>query len=580
MGFCTFSKDANGTYTVVDNQFFIKYLPELDGFTVKIYLYGLYLCANGGDFDLAALAEVFKKTEEEVKDAFALLEEYDLVEIVSQSPFSVQYLPLRASAGKPKKIRYEKYADFNKELQRKMQKVGKFISADEYKKYMRFLEENAMQPQAFLLIAEYCINKQGESVTPSYLFNKAKKLITHGYVTYERVERALSNYNEHEGDLIAVFNAMSVYQRTPDDTDYAAYARWTEGLGFAKEGILTAAKRLKKGSMTALDLTLTELAEKGKLTGKEIESYLTERETLANLTFRLGRKLGVKVQNPAPYIDEYTQKWYEYGFEESSLLDLALFCLKTERSDFESMHALVKSLFKQGIISPDGVKAFLKERNAELKLFAKIQAACGARKNENNLSFIGVWKEWRFSDEMIIEAAKRSAASASPIAYMNKILSDWKQSEIFETEKIPVGGNSTGAGTASKGKTPVYGGYTNPAIEAANAKAERERYYSLLRENAQSRADKAWKKANGNARFKTVCAELSKMEHALAKAELFQPQTLPSLQKKQGELLAEKISLLGEMGIDERELSPQYVCAKCQDTGFLASGAACDCYKK
>ena len=41
----------------------------------------------------------------------------------------------------------------------------------------KFLEENEIQPQALLLIAEYCINKQGESVSPSYVFNKAKKFI-------------------------------------------------------------------------------------------------------------------------------------------------------------------------------------------------------------------------------------------------------------------------------------------------------------------------------------------------------------------------------------------------------------------
>jgi hypothetical protein len=81
--------------------------------------------------------------------------------------------------------------------------------------------------------------------------------------------------------------------------------------------------------MNSLDLTLEELAQKEKTDKTAVEDYLTQRETLASLTFRLGRKLGVKVQNPAPYIDEYVEKWYNYGFEDNSLLDLALFCMKT-----------------------------------------------------------------------------------------------------------------------------------------------------------------------------------------------------------------------------------------------------------
>ncbi len=580
MAFCSFSKDNDGSYTVLENKFITKYLPEADGFAVKVYLYGLYLCAHTeGDFSVASMAEVLRTTEEKIKEAFAVWEDYDLVQIFSKEPFAVQYLPVRSAIGKPKKVHYEQYAEFNKELQRKMQKVGKFISREEYVKYMRFLEDTSMQPQALLLVAEYCINKQGEAVSPSYVFNKAKKLLKGGYSSYEQVERALSNYNANEGTLIAVYNAMSIYQRTPDETDYALYDKWTEKLGFAKEGILAAAKKLTRGNMTSLDLTLEELAEKGKREGKEIERYLTHRSALANLAFRLGRKLGVKVQNPAPYVDEYLEKWYDYGFEESSLLDLALYCLKTERGNFEALGELLAQLFQAGIVAPEAVKRYLKEKNAEAKLFAKVQEICGGiRKNAANLSLISTWRSWNFNDEMILEAANRSAGSASPVPYMNKILSEWKQADIFAVKDIPAATHSTGAGAGSTPKNSFRGEYVNPSIEAANAKSARERYYSLLREKAQSKADKTLKKANANPRFKEITKELSKMEISLAKAEVFQPETLPALKAQQQALLNEKATLLAEMGVSPEQLVPQYACVKCKDTGFLPSGVACDCY--
>ena len=575
MAFCTFSKDYDNACTIVENKFITKYLPEADGFAVKVYLYGLFLCENAQtEFSLRSMAEVLRTSEEQVKEAFAFWEDYDLVEILSADPFTVQYLPVRSSVGKPKRIRYEQYADFNKELQRKLQKVGKFVSAGDYIKYMRFLEENDMQAQAFLLVTEYCVNKHGEAISPSCIFNKAKKLIRNGCTTYEQVEKALSNYNVHEADVIAVFNALSIYQRSPDESDYALYAKWTEKLGFAKNGILAAAKKLKRGSLNSLDLTLDELAEKGKLDAKEIEQYLTDREMLATLTFRLGRKLGVKVQNPATYIDEYVEKWYAYGFEESSLLDIALFCLKTERGSFEYMHETVKGLFKDGIVSVDGVKAFLKDKNAELKLFTKIQAICGSlRKSETNLSMISAWREWKFNDEMILEAAKRSASSASPIPYMNKILSEWKQGGVYALNAIP----SATPTPSGNGKTHTF---VNPIVEDINAKADRERYYALLREQALKRVDKAVAKANENKRFKTITAELAKLEIALAKAEVFEPANLPALEKQKFELLAERKEILTVLGIHESELVPQFVCVKCSDTGFLPNGKACDCYNK
>ena len=574
MAFCSFSKDTDNTYTIIENKFITKYLPEADGFAVKVYLYGLYLCENTStDFSASAMAEVLKTTEQKIFEAFSFWQDYDLVEILCKEPLTVQYLPVRSAVGRPKKVRYEQYTDFNKELQRKLQKVGKFISANDYVKYMHFLEENNIQPQAFLLIAEYCINKQGESVSPSYIFNKAKKLIRNGLTTYEQVEKELSSYNAHEGDVLAIFAAMSLFQTTPDESDYALYKKWTETLGFTKDGILLAAKRLKRGSMTALDLSLEELAEKGKKETKEIEAYLNDRDVLANLTFRIGRKLGAKINNPTPYIDEYVEKWYTYGFEETSLLDVALFCLKTARGDFDSMHAVVQNLFNEGIVSQESVKDYLKGKNDELKLFAKIQDVCGSiRKNATNLSLIKTWRDWKFSDDMILEAAKRSATSASPIPYMNKILSDWKRQEIFAIKDIP-------DAPANNATTSAPRGYVNPAIADINAKSDRERYYALLREKAQTRAERFLAKANANARFKEITTELSKMEFTLAKAEVFEPASLPALKAQKRDLLAERKSILAELGIEENELTPQFTCKKCSDTGFLPNGAACNCYK-
>ena len=289
----------------------------------------------------------------------------------------------------------------------------------------------------------------------------------------------------------------------------------------------------------------------------------------------MGRKLGVKVQNPAAYIDEYTEKWYSYGFEENSLLDIALYCLKTERGDFECMHETVYSLFKNGVVSADGVKAYLKDKNNELKLFTKIQAVCGGlRKSAANLELVSTWQSWGFEESMILEAAKRSASGSNPIPYMNKILSDWKQKSVFALDAIPAPPASTAQSGNSTPRTFVH-----PSVDAANAKAERERYYALLREKAQSVADKFLAKANENARFKEIAKELSKMEIALAKAEVFEPAKLPTLKAEKKALLTERKQILANLGIEEKQLVPQFSCSRCLDTGFLPDGTACNCYK-
>ena len=574
MAFCSFSKDCDGnSFVTVENKFITKYLPETDGLAVKVYLYGLYLCKNAdADFSIESMAEVLRVSAEDIVSAFTIWEDYDLVQIVSKQPFVVQYLPVKSAVGKPKRVRYEQYADFNAELQRKMQKVGKFVSAGDYLKYMRFLEETSMQPHALLLVADYCIAKQGEAVSPSYVFNKARVMLKNGLSTYEQVERELSKINANKDNVLAVFNALGGLNRAPDEDDYALYRAWTENMGFDKDGILVVAKKTKRGSMSALNLVLKELLDKNKTDSKELESYLNERESLTTLTFRIARKLGIKISNPATYVDEYVEKWSTYGFEESSLLDIALYCLKTERNDFDSMHAIIEKLLADGILSKENVKAFLKDKNGELKLLERIREVCGSvRKNATTLSLIGTWRSWNFSDDMILESAKRSATSASPIPYMNKILSDWKQSGIYTIDSIPEN---------SIKSVPNATRYVNASIESVNAQADRERYFALLREKAQIKADKYIDKANANPKYKEITKQLSVMEISLAKAEVFQPEQLPALQTKKQALLQQRKEVLLGMGITEEDLLPKYACAKCADTGFMRNGLACDCYKK
>ena len=571
MAFCTFSKDfhENG-YTFVENKFISKYLPEANDFAVKVYLYGLYLCQKSGDdFSASSLAEVLGVSEQKILDAFYYWQDYDLVEIVGKNPLCIEYLPITTRSGKPKKVRYEKYTDFNKELQKKMQKVGKFINYNDAVKYMNFLEENDMQPMAFLLIVEYCIMKQGSEISASYIFNKAKKFIANGHSTYEQVERALGNYNQNEKYLSELFSILSITRKI-DEGDYALYAKWLE-TGFEKSAITATAKHLKKGSMNSLSACLEPLAERKLFKSREVTAYLTKRDEMSNLTFRIARKLGVKISSPSAYIDEYVEKWTGHGFNETALLDIALYCLKTDRGEFGCMNDLVSKLYSEGIIDETAVKNYIKEKNAGLKLLTKIRNHIGSVKNtEANLELVAAWKSWGLSEEMIIEGAKRSATSASPIPYLNKILSSWKDSGFKSVTDLQ---------KESKPSAPTSP-YQTAAVAAADAKTEREKFYAERRAKAQATAERFFALASKNARFKELTKALSNMELSLARAELYNPQTLPNLQEEQASMQTERGAILQELGIEEWQLTPQYTCKNCNDTGFMASGAACKCYEK
>lgn len=118
-------------------------------------------------------------------------------------------------------------------------------------------------------------------------------------------------------------------------------------------------------------------------------------------------------------------------------------------------------------------------------------------------------------------------------------------------------------------------------VQDENAKAERQRFYELRKNDAKDESDKWVNRAKKNARFSEVSTELSKLEIVLAKAEIYEPAKLPLLQSTKERLLKERRAILGWLGIDESLLKEEthFKCKKCSDTGALPDGTQCDCYK-
>lgn len=121
--------------------------------------------------------------------------------------------------------------------------------------------------------------------------------------------------------------------------------------------------------------------------------------------------------------------------------------------------------------------------------------------------------------------------------------------------------------------------FVSAETEAANAKAERERFYSKRREEAQNRADHYLKLAQSSADFRKIDKRLHTIELDLAKAELKNPQELPRLHNEKQSLRFERARILRTMNLSEELLKPRWACSKCSDTGHLPDRRACDCYK-
>lgn len=568
MSFSAFSKEFTANmFTAVENQFIVKYLPQADGDAVRAYLYGLYLCNCKEEFDGETCAKLLKIPYRKLVEIFGFWEECDLVHVLSRNPLYVEYLPVSSAVGKPKPVRPEKYAEFNRELLRLLSKAGKDFKPYEMQRILEFLENNPMEPQAFLLVAEYCAKKDGDKLSSMHILNKAKKLCSEHKYTYEQTERDLADFNAHERELSKIFTLLGIY-RKPQDGDYDFIEKWTDW-GMETEAIYECAKALKKGSLASLDMLITELHERGAHSSAEAKDYLARREELTSTVFQVARKLGVKIANPRAYIEEYAEKWLERGYDAESLVPLAALSFRLGYG-FAEMDALLQTLYAGGIVDATGMQEYCASRDGQLKILQSVQKICGVvKKSQSALDMVAAWQSWNFSDAMILEAAKRSSGATAPLSYMNKLLSEWKRTGVFSPDSIP------------EKAAPAYApkaDYKSEAAIAADKRSERDHHYAVLRQNAQAAADRAKARAEADEEFRTAEIEIRKGEIALAKAEVFSPEAVAQLQAKLDRKRADRANALKRLGISEEDFMPRYACAKCSDTGFLPDGRACDCY--
>ena len=115
--------------------------------------------------------------------------------------------------------------------------------------------------------------------------------------------------------------------------------------------------------------------------------------------------------------------------------------------------------------------------------------------------------------------------------------------------------------------------------EAANARADRDRYYSALRAKAETKVESVYACMSRDLEFLQADKRLRCLEIEIAKAEVAKDEeNLVELLKEKETLKAVRFSRLEANGFTEEDLKPKYYCDKCNDTGYFPNGKMCDCY--
>nr|MBO4517887.1 DnaD domain protein [Clostridia bacterium] len=552
---CSFSEEfSRSAITGVDNSFIREYLKEAPGDAVKVYLYGLYLCANPSVCDgLTEFAAALNLSEDKVLDCFLYWEEFGLCSVISREPFTVKYLPQNSVYSKPRKFKAEKYADFSKGLQALL--PGRMISTSEYSEYFTIMETYSIAPEAMLMIAKYCADRKGSDINYKYVSKVAKDFGNRGINTVEKVEKELSSYIFRTAEINKILKALSL-RRAPDIDDLNYFKKWTQELAFEPESILFAAKTLKKSSMDKLDGLLLELYSAKSFSKEEIAAYCQSKQKVYDLAVKFNRALSVYVDVLDTEVDTYLNKWLSYGYTEDALLLIANKLFRDGKNTLKDADELIELMRVRGIIDLSSVNDYFEEEKKTDEFLRKMLLLCGVNRRPNawDRENLLIWKNWNFSEEMILEAAALAAGKSSPTAYIHGVLSNWKNKGVFSVESAKTNADST--------------------------QEEYNREYARRRTLAVSRAQKNLERAQEIEGFSKIYERLFGIEKDLAFAEIANDESTANELKAEKATLTERAEkLLSTIGLNFSDLSPKYACEKCGDTGYVGTHK-CDCFNK
>ena len=433
MSFAKFSSDfLMETFTLVDNLFINEFLPECDEKQIKVYLYGLYLCANPPkDNTVDALCSALNMSEKEILSTYKTFEDMGLVQIVSAEPLEVKYLSLKRANQPPKKYKSEKWNDFNVHLQQLFPE--RMLTPNEYNEYYSFIDSTKFDADAMLMVVQYCINLKGVNVRYPYILTVARNWAQEGVKTVSDVEERLEEYDRQHDDMTQVLSALG-RKGGAELEEKQMLLKWTRSWGYNLDAIVTAAKSLKGAKTFAkLDGKLDEFYRMSIFSAEEMADYAKHMDELRNLAIAINKNLGVFYESFEHEIEVYISPWTAKGFDEDALKNIAHHCFLSNVRTLDGMNNVVNKFYAQGMLTADSIDDFIDAQIRQDEKIRRVIEATGRTRNvtAQDRDYYHTWSAvWLFDDSVILYAAEQAAGRTYPLPYINQILSAFKAEGI------------------------------------------------------------------------------------------------------------------------------------------------------
>lgn len=437
MPFCKFSTEYKANQEIaIAKSFVTDYMPYAPESCTKVFLYGLAICTEQDDVtnNIENFSQALGVSKEDIKSSFLYWQEQGLVTVLNFDPIEVRYLNIVPKKYSAKLFKKERYADFNRAIQEVID--GRMITPHEYKEYYLLMESMHIEDGALIMIAKYCVSAKGGDVGYNYILTVAKNWAYQGIHTARDVETKLSEMEVLTSKVKDILVALKS-KKEPCLDDKDKFTKWTKDYGYDVPTILKIAKSIKRGGIDKLDETLDNYFSLKLFSETEIENYESNKTELLETAKAVCKSLGLYYENLSPVINTYIIKWRQMGYSSQAILTIADLCFKKYIRTFEAMDEVIAKYYARGIVSIDALNEYISSTLSTDKLIKQILEKLNLSRQVTtwDRDYFHTWKTvWQMSDELINYATTLAVGKTEPMAYLNKILSNWKEQGISTIE--------------------------------------------------------------------------------------------------------------------------------------------------
>lgn len=378
--------------TPVDNLFIAEYMPAAPENYVKVYLYGLMLCASYAE-ESDDLQTSLGLDAQEVLAAFSYWQALGLVRIVDADKLYIEYTPQRQAAVQ----RFDGERRYGMLIDRVQEALGgRILLGSDLQKLYDWVEVFSLEADCILELVSYIAAERGNRISFFTLDKIAKTWADAGVKTGEDARKYVAEQQELRSGAQRILRRWRMSRR-PTEDELHLYEKWTHAWGFDDEAIsaaCVAATGTDKPNFSYLDAILENLRMQGAVTEEAVDRIRKEEDARRELCRMMFARAGIK-RTPRSNEREEIGRWNDVYGMSAELLLFAAELASSASSPYGFMKKLIQRWHEQDIRSVSAARSDYEahgtgETKAQVKSASQALGFAQRKYSEDDLKRLGI----------------------------------------------------------------------------------------------------------------------------------------------------------------------------------------------